>query len=104
MVEQNIDIAEDQPKSFWPNMPPDFYNKFTLEEYHQELLNPDSLPPINKDDPNDACYRRRYASSMPPLEAYYYRPADWAHQANEKEPFGREVYYGWNNLNFFELD
>ena len=48
--------------------------QFTLDEYHYEMQNAGTLTRPSQTDFSDPLYRRKYAQSMPPLEAYRFRP------------------------------
>lgn len=77
--------------------------KFTLDEYRYELNNQSQLQKPNPTDPEDPLYYRKYASTMPPLEAYKFRPvqADLVNVPGDDNR--RAVFYGWNNLTDHEV-
>lgn len=75
--------------------------KFTLKEYQAELLKGYQHPdPFDHLDPG---YNKKYAHTLPPLQAYMMRPANYQKASTEKDKDNRKVYYGWNNLSDFEI-
>ena len=76
--------------------------KFTLREYKEALQNGYTQP--DPDNYMDRGYYIKYAHTLPPLEAYMIRPANYERASTEKDTDNRKIYYGWNNLSQFEIN
>lgn len=81
-------------------------SRFTYAEYLEHMAeyrrSGDQHPTFDHTDP---LYFQKYASSMPPLEAYKIVPKHLELGGNTKENLQqRKVFFGWNNLTPFEVE
>lgn len=85
------------------DFPPTYFDlKWTLKEYEEELAKPIEQPSLQ--DCNDPLYYKKYAHNVPPPDAYYIVPdRKDAFATTDKTKNDRRVYYGWNNIQEYEL-
>ena len=83
--------------------PPTYFDvQWTYEEWLEELKKPIDYP--SPDDPDDPRYYRKYAHNVAHPDLYYIVPdRKDAVATNEKTKNDRRVYFGWNNLQDYEI-
>jgi len=75
-----------------------------LDEYHYELQNVTQLKRPSQTDFNDPLYKRKYAQSMPPLEAYKMKSMNYDKVNVAGDNNRRAYFYGWNNITDYERE
>ena len=73
-----------------------------MEEYRRAVSEPIDFPdPSDHEDPR---YYRKYAHTLPPMEAYFLLTPGWDCVNTDADNGAVRQVFDWNNLTEFEID